>query len=151
MKTSPRIIENIATLVWVIGSIALIRKGFLLLIEADAINSQSHLPPVSILVGFWLGIAKGKYVFAKSWLQNRERIYRLKQPKLWQFFTPGFFVALAVMITGGVFLSVISHGDFPLLIAVGILDLAIGTALASGRFFFIYFYGDFETAETYEE
>jgi hypothetical protein len=138
IKTDALLLNRIATFIWVVGSVALIRKGFILLMEADLLNPDSHLPGLSVLTGFWIGIAKGKYIFARSWLKNRDRIVKLKEPKIWQFFSNGFFIALSVMITAGVTLSAYSHGSFGMLIAVGILDLTIGFGLISGRFFFIH-------------
>ena len=47
----------------------------------------------------------------------------------WQFFKPGFFVALAVRILTGAALSRLAHNQYFFLLGVAVLDLGIAAAL----------------------
>ncbi|MFQ5421433.1 MAG: hypothetical protein ACE5EY_13845, partial [Anaerolineae bacterium] len=79
--------------------------------------------------GLFFGGLKAYYIFRKSCRKNLERIARLEAPKIWQFYRPGFFLALALMITLGATLSRMASGNYPFLIAVAILDFSISFAL----------------------
>jgi hypothetical protein len=64
------------------------------------------------------------------------RIDGLARPYPWQFFRPGFFVLLAIMISTGATLSRLAHGNSPFLISVAVLDLSIAVALLGSSFVF---------------
>ena len=68
-------------------------------------------------------------LFRRSCRKNLARIAALQNPKIWQFYRPGFFVALALMIATGSILSRLAHGHHIFLLVVATLDLHIGTAL----------------------
>jgi hypothetical protein len=76
-----------------------------------------------------VGLLEARRVFIKSCIKNLVRIAALKQPKLWQFFRPGFFLALAVMIATGATLSRLASGNYLFLLGVAALDMALSTAL----------------------
>jgi len=79
---------------------------------------------------------KAKFLFTKSCRKNLDRIKNLENPKIWQFFRPGFFGFLAFMILAGTSLSRMAHNNYPFLINVAVLDLSISTALiVSSRVF----------------
>ena len=61
---------------------------------------------------------------------------RLPQPQLWQFFRPGFFVALAAMIAAGATLSRLAQGSYPFLLTVAALDFSLSTALLGSSLVF---------------
>ena len=77
-----------------------------------------------------------RFIFSKSCRKNLDRIAALEQPKVWQFFRPGFFLALAVMIAAGASLSRLAQGSYPFLIAVATLDLALAVALLGSSIVF---------------
>ena len=134
---SPRILKILAALVWYTGGISLALKAWRLLDEATALRPESYWPILAIAIGLFVGGIKTKYLFDWSCKKNLKRIDALEKPRIWLFFRPWFFLALALMITTGVILSQSAHGNFPFLIGVGAMDVSLATALtASGRHFF---------------
>jgi len=108
---SARALNFLAAAVWYIGGIQLLQKGISLLIETGVMEPGLAWPWVAGFVGLAFGGLKAKYIFANSIKKNLIRIERLSQPKIWQFFSPGFFVALTVMILAGVTLSRMAHNN----------------------------------------
>lgn len=127
--TSNRNLKIVAALVWYAGSAVLLLKGYSLLTEAAALRPGLAWPWLAVGIALLLGGLKARFVFVRSCDRNLARISSLDRPKIWQFFTPGFFVALAIMITTGAALSRLACNNYPLLIGVAVLDLAIATAL----------------------
>jgi hypothetical protein len=107
----------------------LLLKGTSLLVEAQVLRPEGDWPRVAAVTGLVVGGLKALLLFSRSCRKNLARIDALNPPRIWQFFRPGFFLALAAMITLGATLSRMAHGSYPFLIGVGILDLAIGVAL----------------------
>lgn len=126
---SPRALVILAALVWYIGGIVLLVKGSGLLFEAESLYPSQFWPWLSTLTGLSLGGVKSHYLFSHRCRQNLARIAALERPRIWQFFRPGFFVALALMILAGATLSRLAHGDYLFLQLVAIVDMSIGTAL----------------------
>ncbi len=136
MTTSHRFLKLLAALVWYGGAIALLLKAGSLFMEARTIRPDSNWLWMAIAAGFAAGLAKAATLFSWSCRRNLSRIDGLEEPKLWQFFRPRFFLALALMISLGVTLSKLSHGHFSSLLAVGALDLSISTALFGSSYNF---------------
>lgn len=134
VTVSARFLNILAALVWYIGGIRLLQKGFSLLIEADLMEPELAWAWIAGFVGLFLGGLKAKYLFIKSIKKNLIRIDLLSQPKIWQFFSPGFFTALTIMILAGVTLSRMAHNNYPFLIGVAILDLGIAIALLGSSY-----------------
>ncbi len=126
---SPKILRQLALFSWYSGSLVLLLKGGSLLLEAHTIKPHLYWPVIAIIAGVSIGIIKAIYIFNQSCRNNLLRINSLHEPRLWQFFRPGFFVSLLGMILLGATLSRLAHGNYPMLISVGIIDLSIGTAL----------------------
>lgn len=114
---------------WCIGGTILLLKGGSLLVEANALKPEGLGPWLAAGGGLLLGALKARYLFTRSCRKNLERISALEQPRVWQFFRPWFFFALAIMILAGVTLSRLAHGNYPFLIGVATLDLGIAFAL----------------------
>ncbi len=129
LTVSARTLNILAALVWYTGGIVLLLKGGSLLLEAEALDPGQVWPWLAGILAPFLGGWKASYIFAKSIKKNLARIAGLDQSRIWQFFTPGFFVALAAMIATGATLSRLASGSYPLLIAVAVLDLSIAVAL----------------------
>ena len=89
---------------------------------------------LAIPAGLALGGLKARYLFVKSCRKNLARIAALRQPRLWQFYTPRFLVSLALMITAGATLSRLAQGSYPFLIGVATLDMSLSTALLSSSY-----------------
>jgi hypothetical protein len=133
---SKRILKIMAAAVWLVGGIVLVAKGSALLAEAARVR-QSHMWIVfAIVVGLLAGGLKSAFIFRSSCRKNLARIDALRRPRIWNFFRPGFFLALALMISAGATMSSLAHGHYPGLIGVGALDLALGTALLSSSLVF---------------
>ncbi len=134
LTVSARTLNFLAALIWYIGGFRLLQKGISLLIEADVMEPGMAWPWIAGFVGFTLGGLKAKYLFTKSIKKNLIRIDALSKPQIWQFFSPGFFAALTVMILAGVTLSRMAHNNYPFLIGVAILDLGIAIALLGSSY-----------------
>jgi hypothetical protein len=119
----------LAALVWYAGGMVLLLKGSSLLAEANALRPGQYWPWLAAAAGLFLGGLKAKLIFGKSVQKNLDRIAALDRPRMWQFFSPGFFVALTVMILTGATLSWMAHDNYAGLIGVAILDLGIAIAL----------------------
>ena len=136
LVVSTRSLKILAALVWYIGSVLLLVKGRSLLVEADAMKPEESWPWVAVVSGFLIGGLKAKFLFNKSCQRNLDRIDALDQPRIWQFFKPGFFVALSLMILAGMILSSLAHNNYTFSIGVAILDIGIGIALLGSSYVF---------------
>jgi len=111
-------------------------KGGSLLLEAEMLKPEQNWTWRAIVIGLFIGGLKGKYLFSKSCKKNLARIDLLDKPKVWQFFTPRFFLSLAIMIAAGATLSRIAHNHYIFLLSVAILDISIATALIVSSYVF---------------
>lgn len=136
LTASTRTLNILAAAVWYIGGVVLLLKAVSLLSEAKLIYIGPFWPWVAVGIGVLIGGLKAKYLFSKACKKNLARIATLEHPKLWQFFRPGFFLALALMITLGATLSRMAQGNYPFLIAVAALDLTIAIALLGSSIVF---------------
>ena len=136
MITTFRTLKILAALLWYIGGIILVSKGSSLLIEADTLKPGQNWTWLAIVIGLFFGGLKAKYIFSKSCKKNLTRIDLLSEPKVWQFFRPGFFLFLAIMIVTGATLSRVAHNNYIFLISIAILDISIATALVGSSYVF---------------
>ena len=114
----------------------LVSKGGSLLIEADMLKPEQNWTRWAIVIGLLIGGLKAKYLFSKSCKKNLARIDLLDEPKIWQFFSPKFFLSLAIMIMAGATLSRMAHNNYIFLLSVAILDISIATALIGSSYVF---------------
>jgi hypothetical protein len=126
---STRSLKILAAIVWYGGGIVLLLKSGSLFTEANGLKPGQGWPWLAVVAGMFLGYLKARYLFSKSCRRNLDRITALDRPRIWQFFRPGFFVALTVMIFVGATLSRLAHNHYSFLIGVAMLDLSIGIAL----------------------
>ena len=136
MITTFRTLKILAALFMCIGGIILILKGGTLLIKADTLKPDQNWTLLSIIIGVFIGVLKAKYIFSKSCKKNLTRIDLLNKPKVWQFFRPGFFLFLTIMIVTGATLSRVAENNYIFLISVAILDISIATALIGSSYVF---------------
>jgi hypothetical protein len=137
MRTvSTRSLNILAAIVWYIGGVVLLLKGRSLLVEAGTLNPQQSWLWLAVITAVFVGGLKARFLFSKSCRKNLNRIAALKEPKIWQFFRPGFFVFLTIMIATGATLSRLAHNNYPFLIGVGILDLSLAVALLGSSIVF---------------
>lgn len=128
MRTSRTALKVLAAATWYIGSGVLLYKGSGYLLEAAGAGSTVW-PAVSGATGVLAGLMRGRTMFLKACRRNLARIDALDDPRVWQFFRPGFFAALAVMIAGGAVLAWLAETGYVGAVVVGGLELIIGTAL----------------------
>lgn len=133
---SARLLNILAALVWYGGGIALLLKGRSLLGEAAALRPGLAWPWLAVTAGLLFGGLQAWYLFSKSCRKNLARIAGLEQPRIWQFFRPGFFVALVAMIAAGATLSRLAHGNYPFLITVSGVDLTVAVSLLGSSYVF---------------
>ena len=136
MKTSKRVLVILAGAVWYIGGFMLFRSGYKLLKTATSMRTGEIWPWVFLLLGIILGIVQAATIFTRACRKNIKRISQLSDPKIWQFFRPMFFLALAVMITTGVLLDHFSEGSYFFMLGVAALDFALTISLLGSSYVF---------------
>ncbi len=104
--------------------------------EAELLKPDQHWPWTAAIVAVLIGGINAKVLFSKNCRKNLARIAALDQPKIWQFFRPVFFMLLFLMILVGATLSNLAHGNYPFLLAIAALDLAIAIALLGSSYVF---------------
>jgi hypothetical protein len=124
-----KILKVMAITVWYIGFIALTLKSLSLFSQAYALESNPLYLISFLALLFILVPIKMRYIFIRSCQNNMERIEKLNEPKLWQFYRMGFFLFLITVILLGAFLSRWATGDYWLLMGVGIFDMALALSL----------------------
>jgi pilus assembly protein TadC len=120
---------SLAAFTWYGGGIALFLKAGALIKEAYTLNPVSFWIYLAPILGITIGLIKTLLIFNHACKKNIKRIQSLTTPKLWQFFRPGMFIFLAIIIPAGASMSRMAAGKFGWLCAVAVLDLSIGTAL----------------------
>jgi hypothetical protein len=136
ITVTPRTLKILAAVVWYAGGIVLLLKGAGLFIKAEEAKPSDIRPWLAAIIGPLLGVLKAKFIFSRSCRKNLNRIASLQQPKIWDFFRPAFFAALALMILAGVLLSGLAYKSYSWLIGVTALDLAIAVALLGSSYIF---------------
>lgn len=136
LRTSKKNLVLLAALVWIFGGIMLFRGGLDLVRQAGELAPGSRWPWLFILLGTTLGAVQAATIFRRSCRRNLSRIGQLPDPRLWQFFRPGFFLALAGMISAGVLLDHLARGHFFFTLAVAGLDFALTISLLGSSYLF---------------
>ena len=136
MKTSKRTLIFLAAAVWYIGGVMLFRSGVKLIWNVVQLKPGGPWPWLAVLAGVILGIIQVKTIFARSCRKNLYRINSLEDPTIWQFYRPGFFFALAVMITSGVLLNHWAQGNYYYMLGVAGLDFALTISLLGSSYVF---------------
>ncbi len=136
MKTSKRTLVYLAAAVWYIGGIMLLRSGLELIVQIRSLKEGTLWPVIFIVLGIGLGVFQALVIFTPSCKRNLQRINQLEDPRLWQFFRPGFFLALAAMISSGVLLNHLSQGHYYFMLGVAAVDFALTVSLLGSSFIF---------------
>jgi hypothetical protein len=126
----------LSALFWYGGGLVLLLKGVSLVLEARRLDPGNLWPGAVIVSGVIVGAVQARYLFSRSCRRNLSRINALEKPKGRQFFRPGFFVFLALMIAAGVTLSRQSHGNYPFRLAVALLDFSAAVGLIGSSYVF---------------
>lgn len=133
---SRRTLKLLAALIWHIGALILLLKARGLLLEAGALRPDHFSFWIILAAGLILGGLKARFLFSHSCRKNMSRIAALKEPRLWQFYRPRFFLLLTLMILTGSLLSRLAQGHFSGLVGVATLDLSIAIALLGSSIVF---------------
>ena len=136
MKTTKKTLLYLAAIVWYTGGFMLFLSGLELILQARELKAGGIWPWIFITLGIGLGVFQALYVFNVSCRKNLQRINKLENPRLWQFFRPGFFLALAVMITSGVLLDHFSQGHYFFMLIVAGVDFALTISLLGSSYIF---------------
>jgi hypothetical protein len=104
--------------------------------EACRMDPGSFWPGIVLVSGAVIGTIKARYLFSRSCRENLSRINALAQPRWWQFFRPGFFIFLVLMIVAGAALSRLSYGNYGFLLAVALLDFSVAVGLIGSNYVF---------------
>jgi hypothetical protein len=136
MRTTKKTLVYLAAVVWYIGGIMLFKGGYELFHQAYALRPGQNWPWIFLAVGIALGILQASTIFTRSCRKNLKRINQLEDPRLWQFFRPGFFLALAVMITSGILLDHFAQGNYYFMLTVGAVDFALTISLLGSSVIF---------------
>lgn len=129
-------LKILSAIIWLSGAVVLATKGSSLLQEAVALRPDHYWPWLAPLLGFCIGLLKIRYIFGPSCKRNLNRISQLPDPKLWECFRLGFTLFLIAMIILGTTLSRMSHGNYPFLLGMVILDFSLATALLGSSYVF---------------
>lgn len=136
MRTSRRTLVYLSAVVWYIGGLVLFKSGVELFSDASRLRPGLSWPWIFIPLGLGLGILQAATIFRRSCQKNILRIGLLTDPRLWQFFRPGFFLALAAMISTGVLLDHFSEGRYFFMLTVAALDFALTISLLGSSYVF---------------
>jgi hypothetical protein len=136
MRTSKKVLIILSAVVWYIGGIMLFRSGFELIILSTGIRTGENWPWVFIGLGIILGVFQASMIFNRSCRKNITRISQLEDPRIWQFFRPGFFLALAIMISSGILLNHLSQGRYFFMLGVAAVDFALTISLLGSSYVF---------------
>jgi len=136
MKTSKKTLVYLAAAVWYIGGIMLFRSGLELIIQIRELKSDILWPLIIITLGIALGIIQVLFIFRHSCRKNLQRINQLEDPRLWQFYRPGFFLALAIMITSGILLDHFAQGHYFFMLGVAAVDFTLTISLLGSSYVF---------------
>jgi hypothetical protein len=124
-----------AAITWFAGGISLGAKGTSLAVLLAEIDTpwRWFAPGIGIVAG----LLKKQLLFNHFCQRNLDRIAALESPRIWQFFRPGFFPALAVMISCGALMSRAAVDSFGWLVFTVALDISLAIALlgSSHKFF----------------
>lgn len=136
MKTTKTTLVILAAIIWYIGGIMLFRSGLELIIQSRELREGFLWIAIFTLFGIALGIIQALFLFRHSCRRNILRISQLEDPRIWQFYRPGFFLALAVMITTGIVLNNFSRGHYFFMLAVASIDFALTISLLGSSYIF---------------
>ena len=136
MKTSKQTLFFLAAAVWYIGGVMLFRGGVELIRQAVDLKPAASWHWLAIVLGLVLGVVQAATIFSRSCRKNLQRINSLENPMIWQFFRPGFFLALGVMITSGILLDHWAQGRYFFILGVAAVDLALTLSLLGSSIVF---------------
>jgi hypothetical protein len=137
LRAREKTLFALAWAVWLGGAASLLLKGTSLLYSAHRLDEGTAAPILALVLAVIVGALKARFVMSRSAHKNIARIRALPAPRLWNFYSGPFFLALLVMIATGATLSRLADGHVDWLCVVGSIDLSIGLALLLSSFAYI--------------
>jgi hypothetical protein len=137
IKANKKILKNLAATLLIFGGVALFIKGYLSLKEANQLSPNMEIISVIMAGAFIIGLLKSRYLISKFNRKNIERINKLENPKIYQFYQPSFFFFLALMIIVGQTSSILASGSYIALLIIGGINLTLSTALLKSSVVFL--------------
>ena len=134
MKTKKIVLVYLSAIVWYIGGIILGRSGIELFQQSTYMKPGEYWLWIFIGFGIVLGIFQAFVIFNRNCRKNIQRIDQLENPRIWQFFRPGFFLALALMISIGILLDHFSQGRYFFMLTVAAVDIALSISLLGSSY-----------------
>jgi ferrochelatase len=140
VRLSNRMLCRLAGAVWIAVSVGLTTVGMRFVFGLNEGGDQGSASEIAtaLVLGSLIGIAKGKYVLSRTAARNRRRIEALAEPRVWQVFTPKFYLLiLGMMGLGRLLRGWAAEGWLGGYVGVGGIYVGIGLALgvASFRYF----------------
>jgi len=136
MKTKKIVLVYMSAIVWYIGGLILGRSGIELFQLSNEMRPGDNWPWIFIGFGVILGLFQASMIFNRNCRKNIQRIDHLEDPRIWQFFRPGFFLALAIMISTGIILDHFSQGRYFFMLTVAAVDIALSISLLGSSYVF---------------
>ena len=128
LKTSPRVLKQLAGVIWLLVGVMLLVRSGPMLVEAHR-DSGLGWTIFAAITGLLLGGVKGRYVLWKTARQNRRRLETLSSAPVWQVFTGKTWLLVVGMVGLGLALRAgASAGWYPWAPVAG-LYAGIGAAL----------------------
>ncbi|MFP4624844.1 MAG: hypothetical protein ACLFRX_11740 [Gemmatimonadota bacterium] len=128
-------LKALAAATWYVGGAVLVYQGSGYLVEAAGAGA-AWPAGAAAAGGVTVGIVRGRSMFREACLRNLRRIDALEYPRVWQFFHPGFFLALVLMVAGGIVLSRLAGVAPWAAVVIGGLELVIATGLLTSSITF---------------
>jgi hypothetical protein len=135
-RTSKKALVILAAAVWYIGAVMLFRGSLHLVAQSRQMRPDSAWHWLFIVLGAILGVVQSQTIFARSCRKNIQRIRELEDPRLWNFYRTGFFIALAGMISAGILLDILSQGNYFFMLFVAGVDIALTISLLGSSYLF---------------
>ena len=137
IKANKKNLKILSATLLIFGGIVLFIKGYLLLKEANRLFPNIEMISLIMTAAFIFGLLKSRFLISKFNRRNIKRIDKLKNPKIYQFYEPKFFIFLALMIIIGQTSSILASGNYNALLIVGGINLTLSTALLKSSVVFL--------------
>ena len=92
-------LQSAAGAMWLMTGCMLMARGGRYFWQAlHAGDATGRTITLALTLGLFGGLAKGRFVLAKTALRNKRRLQKLNQASPWQIFAPGFYPLMVVMM-----------------------------------------------------
>ncbi|MFT5200192.1 MAG: ferrochelatase [Planctomycetota bacterium] len=137
MRVKAKSLKNLAGCVWLAVGLGLLIAGLRFVFGLNEPSSERTLGGIAqaLSIGGVIGVLKGRYVLSRTAKRNLKRIKKLRDPRIWQVFTPTMAILILLMIALGRGLrGLAADGYLGGYLGIGGLYVGIGMALAVASF-----------------